>query len=331
MRALPFVHRRLLVLLLGLVALSLVGVPGMVVEAEPAAARQTTGTGTTTAAKSFGVAMPGVPDDLTGLQALSGSLGRRPDTVMWYVAWSYDSDFPAAGASRVAGTGATPEITWEPWDPAAGATQPSYSLASIASGAHDGYVSRWARQIRSYGKPVVLRFGHEMNGSWYPWAEQANGNRPGDYVAAWRHVVTVFRQAKASNVTWMWSPNVPYTGSTSLAGLYPGDSYVGRVALDGYNWATLQPGSTWQSFWQVFEAGVTQVRALTTRPLYVGEVGCPEDGGDKAGWVDDMFAVLAAHPEIRGFTWFDFDKEADWRIDSSATSLDAFRAGLATY
>jgi hypothetical protein len=34
---------------------------------------------------------------------------------------------------------------------------------------------------------------------------------------------------------------------------------------------------------------------------------------------------------VRGFTWFDFDKEADWRVDSSAATLDAFRTGLATY
>ena len=62
--------------------------------------------------------------------------------------------------------------------------------------------------------------------------------------------------------------------------------------------------------------------------MYVGEVGCPETGGDKAAWVDGTFAWLSAHLEVRGVTWFDFDKEADWRIDGSAASLDAFRRGL---
>lgn len=279
----------------------------------------------------FAVAAPGVPDDLSGMTTLSAALGTRPDTLVSYAAWASVPDFPAAGAARVAAWGATPEITWEPWDPAAGATQSRYTLQRIARGSFDTYIRRWAQEIASYGKPVVLRFAHEMNGSWYPWAAGANGNTAADYVAAWRHVWTLFAQAGAGNATWVWSPNVPYTGSVPLASLYPGDAYVDVVALDGYNWAGIQPGSTWQSFGDVFAAGVSQLQALTSRSLVIGEVGCPETGGDKAAWVSDMFATLAAHPEIRGLTWFDFAKEADWRIDSSPGSLAAFASGLPSW
>jgi beta-mannanase len=170
-----------------------------------------------------------------------------------------------------------------------------------------------------------------MNGSWYPWSEQVNGNRPGDFVAAWRHVTGVFAATKATNVTWAWAPNVPYPGSTPLGALYPGDAYVGRVGVDGYNWSTLQPGSVWHSFGDVVGPGVAQLTSLTTKPVYVSETGCPEVGGDKAAWITDMWAWLAAHPEIRGVTWFDFDKETDWRIDSSDASLHAFAAGARSF
>jgi hypothetical protein len=278
--------------------------------------------------RTFGAALPGVPSDLTELSAVTTLTGRAPESVTWYAAWATSADFPAAAAGRVAATGATPEVTWEPWDPAAGASQPAYSLRAIAGGAHDAYLATWAREIRSYAKPVTIRLAHEMNGDWYPWAERVNGNAPGDYVAAWRHVVDVFRANKATNVTWRWSPNVPYYGSTSLATLYPGDAYVDQVALDGYNWGGVQSGASWVSFADVFGSGVAQLRALTTRPLYVGEVGCPESGGDKAAWVDDMFAWLQAHPEVRGFTWFNYVKETDWRIQSSDASMAAFRRGL---
>jgi beta-mannanase len=281
--------------------------------------------------RTFGLALPGVPDDLTELREATAQLGSAPDTVTWYVAWSTRGDFPTTGAAAVAAAGAVPEITWEPWDPASGTDQPAYRLRTIASGAFDGYLARWARQIRSYGKPVVLRFAHEANGSWYPWAEQVNGNEPGDYVAAWRHVWKVFQANRATNVVWRWSPNVPYPGSTELRSLYPGDGYVSQVALDGYNWAGLQPGTTWTSFGDLFGPGLTELRNLTGKPLYVGEVGCPEVGGDKAAWARDMFAYLAAHPEIRGVTWFDYLKEADWRVDSSPATLEAFRSGLATF
>ena len=96
---------------------------------------------------------------------------------------------------------------------------------------------RWATQIKAWGKPLMLRFAHEMNGDWYPWSEGVNGNGAGQYVAAYRRVVTLFRSVGATNVTWVWSPNVAYPGSVPLSRLFPGDGYVDRTGLDGYNWA----------------------------------------------------------------------------------------------
>ncbi len=278
--------------------------------------------------RTFGVATPGAPYDVAPLAQLTSELGTRPAAVAFYVAWSTGGDFPAGAVGQVAATGATPELTWEPWDPSAGTNQPAYRLDRITAGDFDAYLSRWAQEIKAYGGPLVVRLAHEMNGNWYPWSEQVNGNGAGDYVAAWRHVVSIFRQAKVTNVTWKWSPNVPYTGSTSLRSEYPGASYVDKVALDGYNWSNLSPGSTWTSFADIFGPGIRQLRRLSTKPVYIGEVGCPEVGGDKAAWVDDMFAWLAGHPEVRGLTWFDFNKETDWRIDSSAATLAAFQRGV---
>jgi len=278
-----------------------------------------------------GVAVPGAPTDLSTLTDLTAELGQAPGQVTWYAAWATVPDFDSTGAARIAATGAVPEVTWEPWDPAAGVTQPAYALDRITAGAYDSYISRWAREIRSYGSPVVIRFAHEMNGNWYPWAEGVNGNGAGDFVAAWRHVVGVFRSAKVSNVSWTWAANVPYAGSTPLTELYPGDSYVTRVGLDGYNWSTLQSWSSWQSFAAVFGPGLAELKALTTKPEYISETASPEVGGDKAAWISDMWSTLAAHPEVRGITWFDYDKETDWRIDSSDTALTAFATGMRTF
>ena len=76
-----------------------------------------------------------------------------------------------------------------------------------------------------------------MNGWWRPWSEQANGNHPGEFVAAWRHVVDIFRAQGATNVTWVWCPNIVGPKS-QLTGLYPGDNYTDWVCMDGYNWGT---------------------------------------------------------------------------------------------
>ena len=279
-----------------------------------------------------GIATAGAPTDLAEALSIQARSGADLDQITFYVAWSRGGDFPATDASRITNAGAVPELTWEPWNPAGGVDQPTYALDRIAAGAHDAYLKRWATQIRSWGKPLVIRFAHEMNGTWYPWAEGVNTNASGDYVAAWRHVIDVFRRNKVTNVTWNWSVNVPYAGSTPLAGLYPGDAYVGRVGIDGYNWGTTQTWSSWQSFGDVFGPGVAELDALSTHPIHVTETAAPEAaGGDKAAWITDMWAWLDAHPEVRGVTWFSLLKEADWRIDSSEASLISWRDGARVF
>lgn len=277
----------------------------------------------------YGLAAPGLPSDPSTITALASALGTAPAVAAFYSQWATATDFPAAAASRLVADGYTPEVTWEPWDPTAGVTQHAYSLAAISSGSFDSYITRWAEQIRSWGHPLRLRFAQEANGNWYPWAEGVNGNQPGSYVAAWRHVHALFARQKVSNVTWVWSPNVPYSGSTALSELYPGDGYVDEVALDGYNWGTTQTWSSWQSFTQVFRAGLVQLTAITAKPATLGEVASTEIGGDKASWITDMFSQLqASYPAVRGFVWFDFDKETDWRISSSTAAERSFASGV---
>ena len=38
---------------------------------------------------------------------------------------------------------------------------------------------------------------------------------------------------------------------------------------------------------------------------------------------------MRANPRVVGAVWFNADKEADWRIDSSPSSLQAFQAAMA--
>ena len=64
-------------------------------------------------------------------------------------------------------------------------------MAAIAAGKYDGYLSSYAEAVKAYRHPVILSFGHEMNGSWYPWGYQ--GTSPPTFVAAWRHIVKLFR------------------------------------------------------------------------------------------------------------------------------------------
>ena len=260
----------------------------------------------------------------------------RPDLTVLYAALG--APVAAAELDRRAG-GATLVLTLEPYDVAGGGgdagtttstEQPAHRLARIVDGGWDEQLGRWAAAVAGARSPVMVRFAHEMNGTWYPWSEQVNGNRPGEYVAAWRHVVDLFRREGAADALWVWSPNVVEPGTAPLEGLWPGRGYVDVVGLDGYNWGGARPDTSWRSPARLFDATLAQVRALAPGvPVVITETACAEQGGDKAAWVRDLFAWVRAH-DVAAVVWFAYDKEADWRPDSSPRSAQAFREGAAT-
>ena len=130
------------------------------------------------------------------------------------------------------------------------------SLAEIASGQYDSYLITYAEAVRAYRHPVILSFGHEMNGHWYSWGYTHTS--PTVFVAAWRHIVTVFREVGAQNVTWLWTVNIIDPGGIpSPAVWWPGNSYVNWVGLDGYYY---QPSWTFAS---LFGPTIAAVRQMT--------------------------------------------------------------------
>jgi hypothetical protein len=281
-----------------------------------------------TAALGFGVATVGGPLATTELDEVSRLAGESPSLILFY------KDFlqapPLNEMNAVRARGATPLITWEPWVGGGGLDQPAYSLDRIAAGDFDSYIAQWGQSLAAWGQPMKLRFAHEMNGNWYPWSEGVNGNQAGDYVAAWRHVHDVVAAQGAVNVSWIWSPNVPYFGSTALTGLFPGAAYVDVVALDGYNWGTSASWSSWISPQDLLGPGLEELRLLAPGlPILISEIASSELGGSKAAWNTELVSYLAAQPDVVGFVWFHLQKEADWRINSSESSAAAFKNALA--
>jgi hypothetical protein len=244
---------------------------------------------------------------------------------MYFQGWADHAEFNPAWLDPIVERGIVPMVTWEPWDYRRGLNQRKYRLVTIIDGSHDAYIRRWATDAARWGKPLMLRFAHEMNGSWYPWSEQTNGNQPGEYRQAWRHVHGLFQEAGATNVRFVWSPNVSYPGSTPLADLYPGNEAVDWVGLDGYNGGTALDWGGWVSFEQLFAPSLAELGELAPdKPVVIAETASAEQGGDKAAWIHGFFDGLEARPDIRAFVWFNHDKETDWRIESSPQSRTAF-------
>jgi beta-mannanase len=226
----------------------------------------------------------------------------------------------------VAARGSVPMVTVEPWD-SSSSTDPRFALRNIVRGDFDAWFAAGADAARSYGKPFYLRFAPEMNGRWAPWEAGVNGNTPQDYVDAWRHVHAIFVSHGAGNAKWVWGPNVFGGGSAvDFTPYYPGSDVVDVLGLDGYNWGSLD---VWQTYSQVFGTSYDTLCKLDpVKPVMIAETASTESGGDKAAWITSAFTreIPTRTPRVRIVVWFDVNKETDWRVESSASSLNAYHA-----
>ncbi len=274
---------------------------------------------------ALGVNIDNAPDQMSALQSYAQVAGANPAIVMWYQAWSeplYYSD----QLSNMKAFGGVPMITWDPIVNGVGVP-----LSDIVAGNYDSYILAQAKAAAAWGSLMYIRFAHEMNLSGSPFGPGNNGNTPAEYVAAWRHVVTIFRQAGATNVEWVWSPNVQCGGSCPFTAFYPGDQWVDWVGLDGYNYAGVD-NVPWYTFSQVFGPSITSMESLTSKPLMVAETGSSDLGGSMAAWITQAFLteIPSLYPSIRAAVWFDREKETDWRVNSSAASQTAWDAVVAS-
>ena len=282
---------------------------------------------------ALGLYRQSFPDDLTVLDGYERTAESRSSIVHWFSHWGgWKGQFVREDLERVARRGAVPMITWEPW---AGINEPSWSLRdAILSGRQDAYIDAWARGLSEYGRPVLLRFAHEMHDQPdYPWVVGNHRNTADEYVSAWRRVRTIFARYDTRNVIWVWNPNVRgATSATELEpiyrSLYPGDDAVDWIGLSIYNTGpALDWGApTWRPFDEIVQEPYRAITAVSGKPLVLGEVGTTEQGGNKADWINLALGpdLTRRFPRLKALVWFDVDKEQPWQIRSSTAAFDAF-------
>jgi Glycosyl hydrolase family 26 len=200
------------------------------------------------------------------------------------------------------------------------------TLASIAAGGSDTYLRSFADAVVAFGHPVILSFGHEMNGTWYSWGY--GHASPAMFVAAWRHVVRVFRAAGAANVTWLWTVNSIQGASSSLSQWWPGAAWVNWTGIAGYY---VQATDT---FGSVFGSTIADIRTFSSAPLLISETAVGTTT-DRESQIDALFAGVRAE-RLAGVVWFDAAQHAglyhqDWRLEDDPYALAAFTAAVATY
>lgn len=245
----------------------------------------------------FGLHEPDAPNSYSGIDQFAQSAGRQPNIVSYYSPWL--ESFQAGFASSAEEHGAITLVQIDPQN---------VSLKSIANGKYNSYLQSYAMAVRNFDSPVVLSFGHEMNGNWSSWGFQHTP--PAVFVAAWQHIVKAFRSAGANNVIWLWTVNVvdakPLIPDPSP--WWPGRQYVTWIGIDGYFYLHAQ------TFSQVFGPTIVDVRMLSSDPILIAETGAEQSAG-QASKIDALFAGARQYG-LSGFVWFDENVQGrSWRID----------------
>jgi hypothetical protein len=272
----------------------------------------------------------GMVDDPSVLTSLEQQVGRRFDIASYF--YGYGDWFPA-DIEKTFAAGGTRDvlISWDMGDT---------RFAEWSQGQHDEYLRTIGRLARDYPYPVYVRPWPEMNGDWQTFMPTASGDRPNggtpeQFKAAWRHVVDTVRSEGGTNVKWVFNPYAAtYEGSADVRTLWPGRAYVDVLGIDGYNWGG--GPAPWQSFATIFGPMYSILTSLDPDlPVWICEVASREPsvndgapiipGASKADWINEAFASTA-FPRVTALVWFHEQKERDWRIDSSAAALQAFRA-----
>jgi hypothetical protein len=260
-------------------------------------------------ASYLGVYETGPPGTYQPVADFTTAIGKQPNLVGYYSGWG--EPFQISFAKTVNRHGA---ITILQWDPTLA------SVSTIAAGGYDSYLRSFADSVREFGQPVVIGFGHEMNAYWYSWGY---GNLPpATFVAAWRHIVTLFRAQHADNVTWLWTLQADERGTGPISLWWPGAKYVTWIGIDGYYYI---PSET---FFSIFGETIAQVRAFTGLPILLSEVAVGPEAG-QARKISDLFAGMRQYGTL-GLVWFDIAQHQgtyhqDWHIEDNPAAEAAFR------
>lgn len=283
---------------------------------------------------------------LESIIALEDSLRTTFPLVHVYTAWgdSREQEFPSRQVNAILASGSLPVITWEPWLSAfSEAAYPQLRKAEqrdkggmrdVAEGKYDFYLRTWAATAAKMGKPVFVRLGHEMNDPYrYPWGPQNNTTE--EFVAAWKHIHTLFQEEQATNVLWIWSPHPSYG---SIQEFYPGDSVVDYVGLNILNYGAVASWSQWWPFDDIIKKAYNEV-AHFEKPMMLTELGSLEVGGDRSEWfAGALDSLQVKYPAVKSVLFFHFSEDntttlqtLNWYFKDDSLTCQAIRRNIVAW
>ncbi|WP_456445356.1 heparin lyase I family protein [Thiolapillus sp.] len=292
------------------------------------------------------------------IRAFEELAGRKIAWAPFSQYWSEGMDYPRDKIQIIHDSGAVPLVRLQPRSTTREYVRETrFTLERIIQGDFDAPLARWARDARDHGIPLLVDFGIEVNGRWFPWNGYWNGggildgygdpaypDGPERFRDAYRHIIDLFRAQGADNITWFFHltmyMNEPPDEWNQPRYYYPGDDYIDWIGVSIYG--ALHPG---EDYWDSFEEILTQedanqkIRAVSAnKPLAILEMGVTDHHprGSKAQWLRDAFEKIRGNPYLRfravtywHENWDNEGSQTSLRIDSSPEALAAFRESVA--
>ena len=304
---------------------------------------------------------------LEKLEGFEQLVGKHQAIVASSSYWGEQS-FPDANVRMIARHGSIPLLYWSPWDRpyVEGRGPDKYSLTSIIAGEHDAYIDTWADHARDSGTVIIVSFGNEMNGSWFPWSGEHYGGGqllgtdpahdgqpalfhyagPETFVKACRHVIDRARARGAHNIQWAFhvmNYSDPQIHWNLAAQYYPGSDYCDWLGMSLYG-SQFPADAEWAPFFPLLDWPYTELAAIDPKkPIILCEWGVADlpHLGDKAQWFRDAFrlmkdprfsrlkAIVYWHERWQNSDGDNAGKYSNLRVNSSPESLEAYRQGIA--
>ena len=279
----------------------------------------------------LGVSQTDGSRDIQAVHNFANSVGGHyPASWTLWSTWGnpHTKAFPTAMVQELKNIGVTPMIWWEPMKQEQG----SCAFAKhrvIARGSFDKYIKNWARAAKASKTTILLRYSHEINGSYFPWTVGRCGNTIKSYKASWKRVYNLVRnKVGAKNVKFVWTVAKKKSprGGNAYKAYYPGHKYVQYAGFSTFNWGTPKT-TTWVTMEKAVGLVLNKLQQFTPKPVIVAELASNKDGGpngvkdDKADWIRNGYeAVYAKYPRVKGIVWLNVDLtrvgHPDWSLNS---------------
>ncbi|GLX99673.1 hypothetical protein Acsp01_00530 [Actinoplanes sp. NBRC 101535] len=194
------------------------------------------------------------------------------------------------------------------------------AYSGITNGSSDANIRSVAKKLKGMKRPIMLRWGWEMNGDWFEWGGGQNGQNAANYVKAWQRIHGIFADQGVTNVAWVWSPNwnaSPNQSWNQTKKYYPGDEYVDWVGISGYNFYGETPTKLFTQITDTYGS---------RKPIVLSETAAVSG---KAKWIKQLQTWVEDTPQVGAVVWFDTDVQEgtdhNFRPDTDSAALAAYR------